>query len=322
MRKYKWGIIAPGKIAKKFAADLSLTENGILHSVSSRSLKNASEFAERFGAKKYFDDHHQLLADPEVDVIYVATPHAFHKEITIDCLKAGKPVLCEKPMGMNAGEVADMINVAKQQGVFLMEALWTAFLPHYQYVKKLIVGGKIGNVNFLISDFGFQANYNESHRLFNKQLGGGSLLDIGIYPVFCAMDLLGIPRTIKADAVFSASGVDAQTHAIFSYNDLIALISSSLLATTATETKIYGDRGMVRICGRWHEPASVEVTLDGQTELKSFDVSGIGYHYEATEVMKCLDAGRTESDIMPLLKSRDLSALIDRIKTEINLSYQ
>ncbi|MGB3468527.1 MAG: Gfo/Idh/MocA family oxidoreductase [Cyclobacteriaceae bacterium] len=321
MKKFNWGIIAPGKIAKKFAADLQLAESASLYAVSSRSLRNAEIFAESFPLEKCYDSYQKLIADPKVDVVYVAAPHAFHKRITIDCLNAGKSVLCEKPLGLSATEVKEMIDAAKANKVFLMEAIWTAFLPHYQYVKDLIYSEQTGAIHFMKSDFGFKAPFNSENRLFAKKLGGGSLLDIGIYPLFCALDLLGIPETVKASATFAQTGVDTQTHAILGYQDKMVVASSSFVDTTPTETWIYCDDTTIRMCGRWHEPTSVEIIANGSVKTESFQVRGNGYQYEAIEVMNCLRKGNLQSDVLPWQKSLDLAKLIDRVKNDISLSY-
>lgn len=322
MKKYKWGIIGPGKIAHKFANDLLLLSNAELFAVASRSIEKAKTFGEKYDAREFYDDHHLLINNSDVDVIYIATPHTFHKKYTIDCLKAGKAVLCEKPLGLNIEEVHEMINLAKNNGVFLMEAMWTSCLPHFQYVQKLIAESHLGKVKYLKSDFGFKADFDPDKRLFNKQLGGGSLLDIGIYPVFAALSFLGFPDDIKSSAGFSETGVDEQTHALLSYKDgAIAVLSSTFLNTTETETVIYCENGIIRINGRWHEPSSVDVISESETIHQDFEVNGIGYHYEASEVMKCLDKGLFESKLMSLNKSVMLAELLDRIKKEINLSY-
>ncbi|MGB7784631.1 MAG: Gfo/Idh/MocA family oxidoreductase, partial [Salinimicrobium sp.] len=207
-REIKWGIIGPGQIARKFARSLQEVDDAQLYAVASRTLERAEAFAEETGAAKAFGSYEEMLMDAEVDVVYIATPHVFHKEHTLLSLKHGKPVLCEKPFAINRAQVKEMISNAKEKRVFLMEAMWTPFLPHIIYLREVLSSGKYGKVKRLTADFGFAAAFDKNGRLFKKSLGGGSLLDIGIYPIFLALHTLGKPEKISAKAQMSSTNVD------------------------------------------------------------------------------------------------------------------
>ncbi len=197
-KKIKWGIIGLGNIAHKFATDLLTIEDAKLYAVASRSQEKADKFAKKFGATKAYNSYEAIANDPNIDAVYIATPHALHKENTLMCLENGIAVLGEKPFAMNAAEVDEMIAKAKEKNVLFMEALWTYFLPHYQYVLNLLENKTYGNILKIESDFGFARPYNTDARLFNKSMGGGSLLDIGIYPIFAALSTMGAPKNIEA----------------------------------------------------------------------------------------------------------------------------
>ena len=321
---YNWGIIGLGKIARKFAIDLQSIKNANLKAVASRSLQKAEAFAEDFYADKFYGSYSELINDPDVDIVYIATPHVFHKDISIECLKAKKAVLCEKAFGMNTTEVEEIIATAKAEDVFLMEALWTHFVPHYQYVLKLIEKKKYGKIKSLTADFGFKAPYDENKRLFNKDLGGGSLLDIGIYPVFAAMTLIGMPDKIEAVAKMSETGVDSRCSITFKYkNGAIANLKSTFLKQTPTECIIEFEKATVKLTERFHEPPStVEITQKNkEKKVIEFPVETLGYNYEAIHVQKMLAQKRKESTVMTFEKSLNLISLLDKIRKDIGLSY-
>ncbi len=229
-KKIKWGIIGLGSIANKFATDLLTIEDAELYAVGSRSQEKADEFAKKFGATKAYNSYEAIANDPNIDAVYIATPHALHKENALMCLEKGIAVLGEKPFAMNAAEVDEMIAKAKEKNVLLMEALWTYFLPHYQYVLNLLKNKTYGNILKLESNFGFERAYNTDARLFNKSMGGGSLLDIGIYPIFASLSTLGTPKTIEAEATFFENGTDSSCTMKLSYpNNVTANLKSSLL---------------------------------------------------------------------------------------------
>lgn len=320
--KIKWGIIGPGKIAGKFATSLKEVKDAELYAVASRSFERAEFFAKENGATKAYGSYEEMLQDEELDVVYIATPHVFHYEHTLLCLKNGKAVLCEKPFAINRQQVEEMISTAREKQVFLMEAMWTPFLPHIKYVIDVVNSGKYGKIKKLTADFGFNAPFKETGRLFSIKLGGGSLLDIGIYPVFLALHSLGIPEKIEAKAQLGKTEVDEVCDVIFSYPDgVTAELHSTIIKKTRTVAEFELDKAIIKISSRWHEPATVTITTSKGSETKSFDVASYGYEYEARHVNEMLRKGRIESDVMSFDKSLQLISLLDQIRKEIKLEY-
>lgn len=317
-----WGIIGAGKIAAKFASDLITVSNAELYGIASRSSNKAEEFQSNFKAKKAFGNYDEMVQDANIDAIYVATPHSFHKAHTLLCLNHGKPVLCEKPFAMNLEEVEEMIAVSQNKQILLMEAMWTIFLPHYQYILDLIQKKYFGAIVKLEADFGFHPPYNESSRVFDKSVGGGSLLDIGIYPVFAALSALGKPNSIEANSEFFPTGADSECDIIFHYDTAKAFLRSTFLKETATEAIFQCENGTIKINGRFHEPSSVElIDQHGNSELKTFDNRTLGYSYEIEHFNQLIRDGKTESEVMSFEKSRDLITTLDHIRKIIGLEY-
>lgn len=320
---FKWGIIGAGRIAGKFASDLKTLRFAGLHAVASRSQERAQAFADEFGATHAFGTYEEIL-ESGVEAIYVATRHPAHAEVSMMCLEKGIPVLCEKPFAMNRREVEDMIAAARRTDTFLMEAIWTRFIPTTLKTLELIQSGKIGEVVSVKADFGFKAKRDLSGRLYNKELGGGSLLDIGIYPAFLSLLLLGYPKEILAHGVIGETGVDEEMAAILTYDaGKMAQLHSTIRADSKTEALIYGTEGVIHIHSRWHEPTSMSLLMPGERPQDFFfEYPCIGYAYEAEEVMTCLAAGKKESDALPLSFSLDLITLLDSIREKIGLSYR
>lgn len=320
---FHWGIIGTGKIATHFADDIAITEGAQLHAVLSRSQERASTFGQHYRAPHAYNDLSSFVQCPGLDAVYIATPHTSHCRYTLECLAASVPVLCEKPFAMNSEEARSMVDAARRNDVFLMEALWTRFLPTTLQLLSLIESGRLGRILSVKADFGFPAKYDPEGRLFNPALGGGALLDIGIYPVFLALLLLGEPQTIKAMAQFAPTGVDVDTGVLLQYADgRMAHLHCSLLARTKTEAFIYGERGTVHIHSRWHEPTSMSfIGPEGRPENFHFDWKGKGYTYEMEAVMKAIQHGEKESVQWPLAQSLLLTATLDRIREEMGLSY-
>ncbi|MGJ8550094.1 Gfo/Idh/MocA family protein [Winogradskyella wichelsiae] len=317
-----WGIIGAGKIATKFATDLNTVSNCNFYAIASRNIEKAEAFKENFNANIAYGSYEDLVLDPNIDAIYIATPHSFHKEHTILCLNQQKPVLCEKPFAMNLEEVEAMIQLSKQKKTLLMEAMWTLFLPHYQYVLELIKSKHFGNLTTLEADFGFHPTYNETSRVFDKSVGGGSLLDIGIYPVFAALSTLGKPDSIEAEAQFFDSGADSECEIVFNYSGSKAYLKSTLLAQTNTEALFHCERGTIKINGRFHQPSTVVLTdKEGNSVTKTFDCKTIGYSYEIEHFNHLIRTGKTESDIMTFDKSKQLISTLDTIRQLIGLNY-
>lgn len=323
-RKIKWGIIGLGKIATKFAQDLTTLEGGELFAVASRSQQKADEFAVTHHATKAYGDYQSLMADAEVEVIYVATPHVSHAQVTMDCLNHGKAVLCEKPFAMNLQQVEQMLKTAAEKKVFLMEALWTRFFPSTQKVLDLIHSGEIGAVRLVQADFGFIADFEPEKRLFNKSLGGGALLDIGIYPLYLSMICMGLPQAIQATAYMGPTDVDHSVNMMLKYgDDQHAMLSATLTATTQTEAWIHGSKKSIHMHQRFHHCDRLSIYNGHELESTlDFPFDGIGYHFEITEVMNCLRSGQLESKKMSHQDSRNLMQLLDQTRKVIGLNYE
>lgn len=320
----RWGILACGKIAKKFAEDLMLVEGAELFAVAARDAKRAQAFAQEFSVPNHFGSYEELATCEEVDVIYVASPHSHHYQHAMLCLSHGKAVLCEKPFAINSGQAIEMVELARSKKVFLMEALWTRFLPHYQKVKWMLEDGMLGEAKGIMAHFGFRPEQPISPRLLDPKLGGGSLLDIGIYPIFFAQSLFGRPDRITARISRSSTGVDEQCSMIFQYEDgRIATLFSTLASDLETDADVFGTEGRIRITGRMSEPSATlqYYTANGRAEIPVHRESGWGYQYEARHVQKCLSAGLTESPFWSLKETLDLMETLDRVRAEAGLLY-
>jgi predicted dehydrogenase len=321
-RKIRWGIIGLGKIANKFATDLITINDTELYAVASRTIEKSKTFAVKYNAKKAYGSYEALVNDTQVDAVYIATPHSFHKENTILCLQHGIAVLCEKPLAMNTEEVMTMIAKSKENNVLLMEALWTYFLPHYQYVLDILNKREYGDILKLEADFGFIPEFDVTSRVFNKKLGGGSLLDIGIYPIFAALSTLGNPNSINADATFYDNGVDSSCAMVFNYNNGVkAFLKSTFLDNTPTQATIYCEKGTIKMNNRFHHPSSVTVLVDGNENTINFENKSIGYAYEIMHFNQLLRDGKTESDIMTFDFSTKLMQTLDEVREIIGLKY-
>ena len=322
--KFNWGIIGPGWIAEKFAAALAVLDNANLFAVASRSLDNAKSFAARYQVERAYGSYEELAKDPDVDVIYIATPHPYHFENTMMCLEHGKAILCEKPFAMNEAQVQIMMAKAREKNVFLMEAMWSRFLPLILKTKELIDAGEIGEVKILQSDFGFNVPFNPEGRQFNKQLGGGTILDIGIYPLFMSLYILGEPQEINALALMGKTDVDESCAMTLKYESgALASLHSSFQTNTPIETTIFGTKGNIKLNRMWFFPTSITVTYDdGRVEEHAQEFLANGYEYEAIEVMECLNQGKKESGIMTFDFSLKLIRLLDQVRKKIGLKYE
>lgn len=319
-----WAILGCGSIANKFAEDLNRTDGANLYAVASREQVRADAFGSAYQADIAYGSYEAMLIDPKVDIVYIATPHVFHKEQTLLCLKHKKAVLCEKTFAMNQSEVKEMIAAAKAQNVFLMEALWTYFLPHYKFVLEKVHSGEYGNIQSLKADFGIDVVYNPQSRLYNKAVGGGSLLDVGIYPVFAGLSLLGITDDIIARAVLGPTNVDHRCDIILNYpNNVKAELFCAVDKNTETICQIDLEKAEILINSRFHGPSNVTVTQNGIPITYDFPIpDGIhGYHYEILHCQEMLAKGKTESDVMTFEKSRQLIKMLDSIRAKIGLSY-
>ena len=320
-KNIRWGIIGLGKIANKFATDLASIETAELVAVASRNIQNANNFAEKHNAKKAYSSYEELAKDTNVDAVYIATPHSFHKEHAILCLQNKKAVLCEKPFAMNLSEVTEMIQVAKENNVLLMEALWSFFLPHFTYVLDIVKSEKFGKLKSLEADFGFHTPYNTDSRLFKKELGGGSLLDIGIYPIFAALATLGEPDAIHAKATFFENGADASCDMVFQYKNAKATLKSTLLEETPSVAILKFDKAIVKLNRQFHQSSSITVIQNNKEEIINFDFKTIGYNFETEHFNNLIRAGEKESNIMTFEFSKNLINTLDKVREIIGLKY-
>jgi predicted dehydrogenase len=320
----RWGIIGPGRIAGVFAEGLRELTDAQLVAVGSRSQANADQFGDKYGVARRYPSYAAIAADPEVDAVYVATPHSSHAEHTIMCLEAGKAVLCEKPFAINAQQAERMVATARERRVPLMEAMWTRFLPIVTRTRELLAQGAIGEVRMVTSDFGFRTSVNPTGRLFDPQLGGGGLLDVGVYPVSLAsMVFGGEPVRVATLADIGETGVDEQAAAILSYGEgRMAIIWTAVRTNTPHETTILGTDGMIRIERPSWRPTKMTVSRSGQPDEEiELAFPGNGYQFEAAEVARLLREGRTESDVMPLDETLAIMRTLDRIRAEWGLKY-
>ncbi|RRB15640.1 gfo/Idh/MocA family oxidoreductase [Larkinella knui] len=319
----RWGVLGLGRIAHKFVQDLQTVPNVELLAVASTSQQRADEFAARYGAKYAYGSYEALITCEGLDVVYIATTHNHHFENTMLCLNAGVAVLCEKPFAMNADQVRQMVETARSKQVFLMEALWTRFMPSIQKALELAENQSIGRVTGLRADFGFIAPVVPEKRMYNKSLGGGSLMDIGIYPLFLSYVFLGKPQTVKATAVFGSTGVDEQCGMVLTYaENQLAVLNSTVVSKTETDAVVYGETGNLYLPGRFHEGDSV-VHKPGEDEPQTFTFARTtwGYDYEAEHVSDCLRQNKTESPLWSLDDSLNLIGLLDAVRAEAGIVY-
>jgi predicted dehydrogenase len=316
-----WGIIGLGRIAKKFADDLKRLPGARLHAVASTSLERARDFAAAFGARHAYGSYEDIAECPDLDVLYIATPHVLHAAGARIALEAGIPALVEKPFAMNAEEAFGVVALARNKNIFLMEALWTRFIPATIHALDLIRQGAIGEVHTVKADFGFKTPYDPHSRLFNPALGGGALLDIGIYPALCALMVFGapLPEHIQSAATFTPDGVDDTCVFTFRYPEkCLAIGHATLNAHTPVEAWIFGTEGHIYLHPRWHHTQKItQARYEGKEQhqkIMEFAYEGWGYHFEAVHVMDCLRTGLSESPLLPLDFTLDLARTLDAIQ--------
>ncbi len=319
-KKVNWGIIGLGKIAHKFASDLGLSNSGKLQAVASRSLAKAQNFASEYPAETVYGSYEELLQDPKVDIVYIALPHSQHFTFSSLALQYNKAILCEKPMGLNPEEVLELQKEAIHKNLFIMEGLWTRFIPATQKLLSLLKQNVIGDIISLKADFGFKPRFDPHSRLFDPALGGGSLLDIGLYPLYLSLLVLGEPREVKAFARFSETGVDSHCQMLLKFpSGALAQLESSFETQTPTEATIYGTKGSIKIHSRFHHAEKISLRLN-EGASKDFELKfrGHGYIHEIEAVNNSLLNGEIENDTLPHLESQQLARLIARVK---NLIY-
>ncbi len=322
LKKIRWGIFGTGRIAGKFAEGLAVLPDAELVAVGSRTQASADDFAKRFDVPRRHASYAALADDDTVDALYVATPHSLHAENTLMGLDVGKAVLCEKPFAINAKQAEKMIKRARNKKLLLMEAMWTRFLPPMVRLREMLAVETIGKVRTLFADFGFRRETTEG-RLFDLTLGGGALLDVGIYPVSLASMLFGKPSQITGLADLGEKGVDGQSGVLLGHpGGKLAVLHSAVRVNTPQAACICGTLGRINLHTGWWRGAAMTLQLDaGGEEFLEFPFTGNGYQFEAIEFMECLRAGRTESAVMPLDETLTIMRTLDTLRAQWGLMY-
>lgn len=321
-KKINWGIVGLGNIAHQFCEDLKLIENANIYAVASRSIKKSENFAKKHGATVFYGSYNVLFKDPKVDIIYIATPHDSHAELSIAAMNHGRHVLCEKPLAVNSKQVKVMIDISKANGVYLMEAFWTRFNPSIVEVNKKIDRGVIGDIVHIKANFSFPQDLDDTKgRNLNMDLAGGALLDMGPYPVFLSYLLLGMPNEIRASAQFHETGADIQTSMIFDYNNAQALLYTGFCHESDMTARIYGTAGEIQIHRIWHEAQGYSIIKNGKREDFSIPTIGKGFAHEIISTHKHLAMGKNENTLWSLDNSAQLISLLDKVRTKIDLKY-
>jgi len=320
---YKWGIIGAARIAHKFAKGLESLPNAERYAIASRSLERAEAFKEKHGFKKAFGSYEEMLANPELDAVYIATTNNLHFEHTMMCLEAGKAVLCEKPFASDLSQVKQMVDKAREKNVFLMEALWSRFIPSMIQLKEQVENGAIKRPLLLQCNFGFISPFDPFNRIYDPALGGGSIPDIGIYPIFTAMYLFGKPESIEVMSVPAPTGADWTSAVLFKHkNKEISMLTSSFEMILDNEARVYGEGGYLKLHSMFHMPTRLSLrTNDGQETEIPVSHTGNGYNYEAAEVMDCLEKGLIESPSMSHAFSIELMEVLDEVCKKAKESF-
>ena len=329
-RTLRWGVVATGNIAERVTEDIARLEDAVLQAVSSRRQATAEDFANRFGfARSYYDDdgvagYDRLFADGDVDVVYIASPHAQHYAIARRALEAGKHVLCEKSMTINAREAEDLIELARSRNLFLMEAVWTRFLPCINRIWELVASGELGEINWVQADLGFPAPYDPASRLWDPAAGGGALLDLTVYPLTFALGALGYPETVHAVGSLNADGVDTQNALTLGYaSGALAQLTSSLVSSCPRTAVISGTKGWLRTGSPLHNPVEITVVPHmGEERVERFPQVGNGYTYELREVTRCIQSGLVESPTMTWADSLRTMRLFDAARAQMGVLYR
>jgi len=321
--RVRWGILGTGGIARQFAAGLRDTPDAEILAAGSRSEDSAGEFAGAFSIPRHYPSYEELAADLDVDVIYVATPHVFHEEHVTLCLNSGKTVLCEKPMTINARQTGRLIQLARDRNLFLMEGMWTRFFPLMERVRAMISDGAIGEARMLSVDFGFRAGHDPAHRLFDPALGGGALLDVGVYCVALSSMVFGPPSTLTGLAHLGETGVDEQSAAVLDHGGgRLSVFSAATRTETPQEALIAGTDGRIKIHSPWWRPRTLTISRPGEDdETIEAPYTGNGFAHEALEVMRCLRSGALQSDVMPLEETLEISRAMDELRRQWGLGY-
>lgn len=321
-KRIKWGIVGLGNIAAQFASDLLLIENAELTAVASRDFSKAEQFGGEFNALRMYNSYDLLFEDPEVEIVYIATPHNSHAELSIKALENGKHVLCEKPMALSYIDAERMVEASKKYNKFFMEAFWTRFIPSVQDVLEKINKGAIGNVNFIKADFAFHGSEIENKRLFDKNLGGGALFDIGVYPLFLSYILLGYPKEILAKAIKHKNDIDLQTSMILQYESGQAVLHASIVSESDMKAVISGTEGRIELNAPWFVADGYSLFKNEEKEaVVTLPTLGKGYSHEIIECQNCILNNEIESKLWSHQNCLDLSRIVEEIKIQIGLSF-
>ena len=322
-RPIRWGIASTGGIATAFTRGLALLPDAEVLAVASRTQDGADRFGDEHSIPHRYASYEAMAADTDVDVVYIGTPHSRHCDDTLLYLGAGKHVLCEKPFAINHRQATRMRDAARANQLFLMEAIWSRFLPAYVAMRRLVASGRVGEVKMVEASFGFRGSLVPTHRLFSLELGGGALLDVGLYPVQLAHMLLGPPDRVTAAAEIGETGVDEQIAVVMAYADgPLAAAMAAIRTILPSTARISGSDGVIDVPAMMHHPAYLEVRdARGTVERIDTPMAGNGLHYEAEEVHRCLRAGLHESAVMPLADSCAIAHTLDRAREQIGLRY-
>lgn len=321
-RPVRWGILATGKIARAFGTALGLVPDAEIAAVAARRIESAREFAAEFGAGTAYGNYRELVEDPDVDVVYVASPHGLHREHTLMALEAGKPVLCEKALTLNARHAAELVAVAREKHLFLMEAMWMRCNPTIRRIQQALDTGRLGTVTQVRADLGFRVVAPPTDRLLAPDLGGGALLDMGVYPLTFAHLFLGEPSHVAAAATLSDLGVDLNIALALAYESgAVASLTASMTGPSPRTASIVTELGRFDLADSFHHPTSATWTSGEHTETLGEPLIGGGLAHEAIEVMRCLRSGEIESPLVPLDESVALLGLTDRIREQIGVRY-
>jgi predicted dehydrogenase len=293
-----------------------------LAAVGSRTKEAADKFGRRFNIPKRYGSYEDLARDPEIDVVYVSTPHNLHFENCLMLIREGKAVLCEKPFTINAAQAAEVISLAREKKCFIMEAMWTRFLPAIVRVREILTKELLGEIRMLSASFGFKAEFDPEHRLFNPSLGGGALLDVGVYPVSFASMVFGQPSRISSLCHLGETGVDEQSAVLFRYElGQMAVLAAAVRTEIPQDAYIIGTGGTLRVFSPWWQSQKLSLKFGKREKVLKFPFKGNGFSFEAEEVMVCLREGRLESDIMPLDESLSIMETMDQIRAQWGLRY-
>jgi predicted dehydrogenase len=320
-KSIKWGIIGLGNIANQFAADLMLLDDADLFAVASRDNDKAIAFAKKYNCSKSYDSYEALFKDDQVEIIYIATPHDSHAELSIKALENGKHVLCEKPLALSYKDAVRMVEASKKNNKFFMEAFWTRFIPSVKEITEKVDQGIIGDLKYVKADFAFYADEKQGGRLFDKNLGGGALYDIGVYPLFLSYILLGFPKEIFAKSIYHKNGIDLQTSMILQYENAQAILLASIVSESDMKATISGTQGHIELNSPWYIANGYSLSKKDKEESFSLPNLGIGYTHEAIECHNCIRNNQIESKLWSHQNSLDLSKITEEVKTQIGLEF-